>query len=101
MYTRPNLSRPPMTKSKNRDDFSQATKNRLAKQARYHCSNPSCRKLTSAPTIAGSKEVNIGVAAPICAAAPGVGGRRYRHAWTPQQRQSHEKGIRIFPASPK
>src|SRR3546814_1609190 len=63
MYTRPNLIRPPMTKSKNRDDFSQATKNRLAKQARYHCSNPSCRKLTSAPTSDGSKEVNIGVAA--------------------------------------
>ena len=33
-----------MAKSKNRDDFSQATKNRLAKQARYHCNNPSCRK---------------------------------------------------------
>ena len=82
-----------MTKSKNRDDFTQATKNRLAKQARYHCSNPSCRKLTSAPTSDGSKEMNIGVAAHICAAAPGVGARRYRADMTRDQRKSHENGI--------
>ncbi len=82
-----------MVKSKNRDDFSQATKNRLAKQARYHCSNPSCRKLTSAPTSNGAKKVNIGVAAHICAAAPGVGARRYRPDITPEQRKSHENEI--------
>ncbi|HEL5054260.1 TPA: hypothetical protein UOA92_002055 [Stenotrophomonas maltophilia] len=82
-----------MTKSNNRDDFTQATKNRLAKQARYHCSNPSCRKLTSAQTSDGSKEMNIGVAAHICAAAPGVGARRYRADMTPDQRKSHENGI--------
>lgn len=82
-----------MTKSNNRDDFTQATKNRLAKQARYHCSNPSCRKLTSAPTSDGSKEMNIGVAAHICAAAPGVGARRYRVDMTPDHRKSHENGI--------
>ncbi|ACT51602.1 NACHT domain-containing protein [Methylovorus glucosotrophus] len=82
-----------MTKNNNRDDFRQATKNHLAKQARYHCSNPSCRKLTSAPTSDGSKEMNIGVAAHICAAAPGVGARRYRPDMTPDQRKSHENGI--------
>ncbi|WP_425106636.1 NACHT domain-containing protein [Ancylobacter sp.] len=82
-----------MIKSNNRDDFSQATKNRLAKQARYHCSNPSCRKLTSAPTSDGIKEVNIGVAAHICAAAPGSGARRYRADMTAEQRKSHENGI--------
>ena len=82
-----------MTKSNNRDDFSQATKKRLAKHARYHCSNPSCRKLTSAPTSDGSKEINIGVAAHICAAAPGVGARRYRADMTPDQRKSQENGI--------
>jgi hypothetical protein len=82
-----------MAKSNNRDDFTQATKNRLAKQARYHCSNPSCRKLTSAPTSDGLKEMNIGVAAHICAAAPGVGARRYRADMTPEQRKSHENGI--------
>lgn len=82
-----------MAKSNNRDDFSQATVKRLARNARYHCSNPSCRKLTSAPTSDGSKEVNIGVAAHICAAAPGVGARRYRADMTPEQRKSHENGI--------
>lgn len=82
-----------MTKNYNRDDFSQATKSRLAKRARYHCSNPSCRQLTSAPTSDGAKDVNIGVAAHICAAAPGPGARRYRAAMTPQQRKSHENGI--------
>ena len=64
-----------MAKSNNRDDFSQATKNRLAQHAGYSCSNPSCRKLTFAPTSDDAKEVNIGVAAHICAAAPGSGAR--------------------------
>lgn len=82
-----------MAKNNNRDDFSQATKNRLVKQARYHCSNPSCRQLTSAPTSDGAKDVNIGVAAHICAAAPGPGARRYRADMTPEQRKSHENGI--------
>src|SRR5262245_36040678 len=82
-----------MAKNDNRDNFSQATKNRLAKQARFHCSNPSCRKLTSAPTSVEEKEVNIGVAAHICAAAPGPGARRYRAEMTPEQRKLHENGI--------
>lgn len=82
-----------MAKNDNRDDFTQATKNRLAKQARYHCSNPSCRQLTSAPTSDGAKDVNIGVAAHICAAASGPGARRYHADMTHEQRKSHENGI--------
>jgi hypothetical protein len=82
-----------MAKNDNRDDFAQATKNRLAKQARYHCSNPSCRQLTSAPTSDGAKDVNIGVAAHICAAAPGPGARRYRADMTLEKRKSQENGI--------
>ncbi len=82
-----------MAKNSNRDDFSQATKNRLAKLARYHCSNPSCRCLTSAPTSDGEKEVNIGVAAHISAAASGPGARRYRADMTSEQRKFHENGI--------
>ena len=84
-----------MAKNGNRDDFSQATKNRLAKQARYHCSNPSCRHLTYAPTSNGAKEINIGVAAHICAAAPGPGARRYRSDMTPEQRMSPDNGIHL------
>jgi hypothetical protein len=49
--------------------------------------------LTSAPTSDGAKDVNIGVAAHICAAAPGPGARRYRADMTPEQRKSHENGI--------
>ena len=82
-----------MAKNDNRDNFSQATKSQLAKQARYHCSNPSCRRLTSAPTSDGAKDMNVGVAAHICAAAPGPGARRYRVDMTSQQRKSHENGI--------
>ena len=82
-----------MVKNNNRDDFSQATKNRLEKQARHHCCNPSCRKLTDAPTTDGAKEVRIGVAAHICAAAPGRGARRYRADMTPEQRKSETNGI--------
>jgi hypothetical protein len=82
-----------MAKNSNRDDFSQSTKNRLARQALHHCCNPSCRKLTSAPTSEGAKEVNIGVAAHICAAAPGPGARRYRADMTPEQRRSETNGI--------
>ncbi|MFV1892700.1 hypothetical protein VWX35_16320 [Phaeobacter sp. A36a-5a] len=37
--------------------------------------------------------MNIGVAAHICAAAPGVGARRYRAEMTPEQRKSQENGI--------
>src|SRR3546814_9322086 len=37
--------------------------------------------------------MNIGVAAHICAAAPGVCARRYRADMTPDQRKSHENGI--------
>lgn len=82
-----------MVKKNNRDDFSAATKNRLAKQARFHCTNPSCRHLTSAPASVGAKDVNIGVAAHISAAAAGPGARRYRADMTPDQRKSHENGI--------
>jgi hypothetical protein len=49
--------------------------------------------LTSAPTSDGEKDVNIGVAAHISAAAPGPGARRYRAEMTPEQRKSHENGI--------
>ena len=82
-----------MAKNTNRDDFSEATKKRLARHARYHCSNPSCRKLTSAPTSDGAKEINVGVAAHICAAAPGPGARRYRADMTVMERKSEDNGI--------
>lgn len=58
-----------------RDEFSQETKDVLAKRVGLRCSNPNCRRHTSGPQTHPRKSVNIGVAAHICAAAPG--GPRY------------------------
>lgn len=75
----------------NRDDFTPATKRAIERQARGHCSNPACRRLTSARTSDGLAEISIGVASHICAAAPG--GPRYDTNMTPQERSAAENGI--------
>lgn len=75
----------------NRDDFLESTRKRLERQARGHCSNPGCRKLTSAASSDGQSEIRIGVGAHICAAAPG--GERYDPSMTPAERSSAENGI--------
>ena len=56
--------------SSNRDDFSEQTKQLLAKRVGYRCSNPNCQKPTSGSNLDPNKATNIGVAAHICAAAP-------------------------------
>ncbi len=80
-----------MAKNTNRDEFTPATKRAIERQARWHCSNPDCRRLTRAATSDGKGEINIGEAAHICAAAPG--GPRYDVDMTPEQRRSAENGI--------
>lgn len=80
-----------MAKNKNRDDFTPATKRAIERQARGHCSNPACRRLTHAATSDGAGEINIGQASHICAAAPG--GPRYDSNMTPEERRSAENGI--------
>lgn len=75
---------------RNRDDFSQAVKDILAKRVGFRCSNPECRKLTSGPQKA-DRTVNIGVAAHITAAA--AQGPRYDSSMTPERRASAENGI--------
>lgn len=57
--------------SNNRDDFSESTKRLLANRAGVRCSNPNCRQPTSGANTDPNKSTNIGVAAHICAAAPG------------------------------
>ena len=75
---------------KNRDDFSQSTINRAAQRAGYRCSY--CRRPTIGPSMEGENAVsNIGVAAHICAAAPG--GKRYNKDMTPAERKSIENCI--------
>lgn len=80
-----------MAKNTNRDEFTAATKILLAKQAGHHCSNPSCRRLTSAASTDGKTTINIGEASHITAAAPG--GPRYDANLTPEERRSPENGL--------
>lgn len=74
-----------------RDDFTQATKELLARRVNYLCSNPECKLCTVGPHNDTARTVSKGVAAHITAAAPG--GRRYDATLTPEQRQSPENGI--------
>ena len=75
----------------NRDEFTPATKRALERQAGMHCSNPACRRLTTATTSDGAGEINIGQASHICAAAPG--GPRYDPNMTPEERRTADNGI--------
>lgn len=77
--------------AKNRDDFTPATARKIERQARGHCSNPLCRRLTRAASSDGQSELNIGIAAHICAAASG--GPRYDPSMTQEQRRSADNGI--------
>ncbi|MYA89892.1 MAG: hypothetical protein F4X97_15815 [Boseongicola sp. SB0662_bin_57] len=80
-----------MAKNTNRDEFSEKTKRLLERQAGSHCSNPSCRRLTSGANADGTDVIRIGEAAHITAAAPG--GPRYDANLTSEERKSAENGI--------
>lgn len=77
-------------KNDKRDNFTDAVKNKLAKRVVYVCSNPNCRKMTIGPDSKNGIN-NIGVAAHICAAAPG--GPRYDENMSEEQRKSINNGI--------
>ena len=74
-----------------RDDFTDYTKEILARRLGYRCSNPGCRKLTSGPQVDPTKALNIGVAAHIAAASPG--GKRYDSTMSQKERKSINNGI--------
>ncbi|MDN3365896.1 hypothetical protein QQO24_01755 [Ralstonia pseudosolanacearum] len=76
---------------RNRDDFTEATKQKIAKRAGWRCSFPTCRTDTVGATSDGEGEINIGTAAHICAAAPG--GPRYDATMSPEERSSAKNGI--------
>lgn len=60
----------------NRDDFSETTKRNAALRVNYHCSYKNCNRPTVGASLESKNKVScIGVAAHICAAAPG--GPRY------------------------
>lgn len=73
-----------------RDDFTQATAQRLAKRVGFRCSNPDCRKPTSGPGADGGT-VSLGVAAHISAASQG--GPRFDEHLTNEGRRAAENGI--------
>ncbi len=56
-----------------------------------HCSNPSCKRVTSGPQEDSETAINIGVAAHIAAASPG--GTRYNVEMSSSQRSSAKNGI--------
>jgi hypothetical protein len=76
---------------KNRDEFTEKDKLRIAKQAGWLCSDPSCRRPTIGSNSDGDGVINLGTAAHICAAAPE--GPRYDPKMTREQRKSSNNGI--------
>ncbi|MFA5876586.1 MAG: hypothetical protein WC901_07905 [Candidatus Margulisiibacteriota bacterium] len=75
-----------------RDEFSDKTKDSLAKRAAFICSNPNCHKLTLSPCNTISDKFSyIGKVAHITAASEG--GPRYDDKLTEEQRCAIENGI--------
>ena len=77
--------------NKKRDDFSENVKKTLAERVAYYCCNPDCSRQTIGPSSNKKGKVSIGVAAHICAAAPG--GPRYDKKMTPNERSDLSNGI--------
>ena len=74
------------TLTRNRDDFSEQTKTLLSNRVGARCSNPDCQRPTFGSNSDPNKATSIGVAAHICAAAPG--GPRYDVTMTSEERKS-------------
>lgn len=74
-----------------RDDFKAKTIDIMAKRVGYRCSNPNCRKLTCGANDDPENYSNIGVAAHICAAAPGR--KRYDANMPHAERKDMHNGI--------
>ena len=74
----------------NGPDFSEGTKQTLAKRAGQVCSNPECRRPTSGPHSDETKAINLGEAAHIRAARQGA---RYDENMTDEQRGDISNGI--------
>lgn len=76
--------------ARNRDDFTANTRIRIAKRAGWLCSFPMCRRPTVGATSDGEGKIDVGIAAHICAAAPG--GPRYDEKMSPEERSSAKNG---------
>lgn len=77
-----------------RDEFTQFTKDSLAKRAGYRCSFTGCRRATVGPSNEGEQSSsNIGMACHIAAASGGRNARRYDATMTVEERRSISNGI--------
>jgi hypothetical protein len=74
-----------------RDNFTKPTIEVLAKRVAYHCSNPTCRRLTIGPNEIPDKSTTIGIAAHVTAAASQ--GPRYDGSLSEEQRSSITNAI--------
>lgn len=74
-----------------RDDFTQNTKELLARRVGFRCSNPGCRKPTSGPQDDPRGSVNIRVASHIAAASPG--GTHYDPSMAAEVRASIDNAV--------
>lgn len=74
----------------NRDNFNLKIIDKLRSRVGNKCSNPSCRKYTIGPK-EDEGVLNIGIAAHICAAAPG--GPRYDVTMSSNERKAFSNGI--------
>lgn len=74
-----------------RDNFSNITKEILAKRVGFKCSNPACKKITIGAHSIVDKIINLGVAAHITAASEG--GPRFCRKMKSEERVSIKNGI--------
>lgn len=74
-----------------RDEFAQRVIEALRERVGGLCSNPECRCPTTGPNAIASKSTRVGVAAHICAAAPG--GPRFDQSMSSVERASASNGI--------
>ena len=78
--------------NKKRDNFTSATRRKLAQRVSYKCSFPNCNKVTVGPILSTKDGIhNVGRACHIEAAAPG--GPRYNESMTSEERKDINNGI--------
>lgn len=78
----------------NRDEFPAKIRKAVAARAGWRCSFAGCQKLTVGPSEESSLAItSIGVAAHICAAARGIGSRRYVASMTPEERAGVDNAV--------
>jgi hypothetical protein len=92
MTSVPPPSAPVAPATDDRDEFSPATKELLAKRAGYLCAFPGCRRLTVGPSEDRASGLSmLGVAAHITAASPR--GPRYDPGLSSEERSSERNGV--------